>query len=74
MMDKVIYILRKRSKKHIKKTLTEQFNLKLCYDKKAEKIFKNNDILITCKKKYISILIYDESTQKVAKNIIQSIS
>ncbi len=73
-MSNTMYFLRKTSMNYIERKLIEQLNLKLCYNNKKERIFKNNELLITCKDKFISILIYDEDDRKKAYNIVNRIS
>ena len=69
-----IYFVRKKNLGYIQKKLVDQFGLRLCYKDKRERIFKNDELLITCKKKYISILVYDDVPKSKAYNIINHIS
>ena len=69
-----MYILRKKNINYIEKKLVDQCGLKLCFKNKKERIFKNDEVLITCKKKYISILFYDEAQKSKAYNIANRIS
>lgn len=69
MMNNSIYILRKKSINYIENKLLEQFNLKLCYRNDKESIFKNNDLVITCKEKYVLVLIYDYTNEYELRNI-----
>ena len=73
-MNNVIYILRKKRMDDIEKQLIQHCNLKLCFKNKRERIFKNDEVLITCKKKYISVLVYDDSNESKAHSIVNLIS
>ena len=50
-MNNTMYILRKKSMNYIERKLLEQSDLKLCFKNKKERIFKNDELLITCKDK-----------------------
>ena len=54
----------------IEEMLVEYFKLELCFKNKAERIFKNAELLITCKNKYVSVLVYDEGHSKESAGII----
>ena len=73
-MNNTMYFLRKKSMNYIEWKLNGQFDLKLCFKDKKERIFKNSELLITCKNKYISVLIYDDSDKDKVDNIINLIS
>ena len=51
VMSNTMYILRKKNINYIEKKLVDQCGLKLCFKNKKERIFKNDEVLITCKKK-----------------------
>lgn len=53
-----IYIQRKKSMRRIESTLVERLPLKLCYKNDKEMIFKNDDFLITCRNRFVSVLVY----------------
>jgi hypothetical protein len=73
-MNNTIYILRKRSMNYIEHKLVEQSDLKLCFKNKKERIFKNEELLITCKDKYISVLVYNDGDKSKANGIVNLIS
>lgn len=73
-MNNTIYILRKKSMNYIEHKLVEQCDVKLCFKNKNERIFKNDKLLITCKNKYISILVYNESCKNRVSSIVNLIS
>jgi len=72
-MNNTMYFLRKKSFNDIEHDLMEKLNLKLCFKNKKERIFKNNELLITCKDKYISVLIYDDSHKSIVCSIANQI-
>ena len=47
-MSNTMYILRKKNINYIEKKLVDQCGLKLCFKNKKERIFKNDEVLITC--------------------------
>lgn len=73
-MNNTMYFLRKKNMRYIEQGLIEHFGLELCYKDKKEKILKNNKMLITCKNKYISILVYNYDNKKLAYNIANYMS
>lgn len=73
-MNNTMYFLRRKSFDYIERELTRQFDLKLCYKNKKESIFKNNELLVTCKDKFISVLIYDEDDRNKIYEIVDWIS
>ncbi len=73
-MNNTMYFLRRKSFNYIERELIQQFDLKLCYKNKKEIIFKNNELLITCKEKFISVLIYDEDDRNKVYKIVDWIS
>ena len=74
IMSDTRYILRKKDMRDIERKLVEQFDFKLCFKNKKERIFKDDEFLITCKKKYISILVYEDEQKSKAQDIIKRIS
>lgn len=74
MMNNTMYFLRKKSMNYIERKLIGQFNLKLCYKNRMERIFKDDELLITCKDKYIMVLIYANCNRNKAYNIAKWIS
>lgn len=68
------YFVRKRSMNDIEDRLDKQMGLELCFKDKKERIFRNNNLLITCKDKYISVLVYDENNKSEVRKIINMIS
>ena len=73
-MNNAMYILRKKNMNYIQSKLVNQFGLKLCFKNKNERIYKNNEMLITCKNKYISIFIYNDIGESQAHEIANQIS
>ena len=73
-MNNTMYFLRKKSFNYIERELIRQFDLRLCYKNKQESIFKNNELLITCKDKFISVLIYDKDDRNKVNEIVDWIS
>lgn len=73
-MNNTMYILRKKSMNYIERKLVEQSDLKLCFKNKKERIFKNDELLITCKDKYIAVLVYNESYKDKANSVVNLIS
>lgn len=73
-MSKAIYLLRKNDMNIIKNILLNNFNFELCYEKKREMILKNEEVLISCKKKYIFIYFYDNMSNQNINSIIEYIS
>ena len=69
-----MYILRKKNINYIEKILLNQFELKLCFKNRKERIFKNDEFLITCKNKYILVFVYDDAHKRKAQNIVKHIS
>lgn len=68
-MNRTMYFLRKENMKSIKKKLDSQYNLELCFKNKNEMILKNNELLISCKNKYISVVIYNNSSVNLAYKV-----
>lgn len=73
-INNTMYILRKKSMNYIERKLVEQSDLKLCFKNKKERIFKNDELLITCKDKYIAVLVYNESYKDKANSVVNLIS
>ena len=73
-MCKTKYILRNEKMKLIQNKLTKEFNMKLCFRSRNECIFKNDELLITCKNKYASILSLSATNPQKVKDIITLIS
>lgn len=69
-MNNTIYISRSKSMDSIEEMLIRYFKLELCLKNKTERIFKNAELLITCKNKYVSVLVYDEVYNKNCAEII----
>ena len=67
-MNNTMYILRKKSMNYIERKLVEQSDLKLCFKN------KNDELLITCKDKYIAVLVYNESYKDKANSVVNLIS
>ena len=57
-MGKTMYFLRKRSSP-TEEALIKKYDLKACFQKRREKIFKNNDVIIAYRAKYVTVLIYN---------------
>lgn len=70
----MMYIERKKSMGYIENKLVDQFEVSLGFKNKKERIFKNEEMLITCKDKYITILVYDDIYERKARNIADLIS
>lgn len=66
-MSKTLFFVRKKSMGYIEEKLVNQEGFELCYKKKNERIFRNKELLITCKNKYVSALIYDDT--KMIENL-----
>ena len=73
-MSKTMYFLRKRPMDYIEHKLSEQFDLKLCFKNKTERIFKNNDLLVACRKKYIFVLVYNDTCNNIIYSVINLFS
>lgn len=73
-MNNMMYIERKKSMNYIENKLVGQFDVNLCFKNKKERIFKNREMIITCKDKYISILVYDDRNENKARNVADLIS
>ena len=52
---RVIYLLNGKRQRQIINNIISTKKLALCYKRNNEKVFKNNDILISCHKKYNNI-------------------
>mgnify|MGYP006992642692 FL=1 len=73
-MNNTMYALRKKSMDYIEDKLVEQSDLKLCFRDEKEMIFKNDELLVTCKDAYIVVLFYDNSHKSKANAVINLIS
>lgn len=73
-MNNTMYFLRRKSISYIEQEFIRKFDLKLCYKNKRESIFKNNELLITCKDKFISVLIYEKDDRNKVYEIVNWIS
>lgn len=73
-MNNTIYVSRKKSMNYIEDKLVEQSDLKLCFRDEKERIFKNDELLVTCKDTYVTVLVYDESHKRKANAVINLIS
>lgn len=73
-MNNMFYTLRKKSFRHIEHQITNCCDLNLCFKTKNELIFKNNEMLVSCKKQYISILVYEEGNKEKVQEIINLVS
>lgn len=68
-MGKRMYFLRKKNTTSLVDKLIKQFELKTSFQNKRETILKNENFLVTLKKKYISILLYDVNNKTLADEI-----
>ncbi len=59
-MNNTRYFLRKKHMSDIERELTERLNLSLCFKSKRESIYKNSELMVTCKKKYVSVLVFND--------------
>lgn len=73
-MNKKMYFLRKGISSDFIKKLGNAYSLDLVYKDKSEMIFKNNLLMIVCKKKYISVLVYDGGNYILTNDIINKFS
>lgn len=62
MMNNSFYFVRSREQDRKVKAFIERYNLSLCYNRKKEKILKNEDCLVLLKKKYIFLHTFSENT------------
>jgi len=72
-MSSTMYFLRRKSMKQIEQDVTEKFNVELCYKNNKERVFKSQDLLITCRSKYILVLVYDNAQENQVRSISNSI-
>ena len=70
-MSKIVYFLRKSNMDKIEKSLHIYFKMTPCIKSKKEMVFENNDLLISCKKKYISVIYYDEIGKKKLNKLVE---
>jgi len=70
-MSKIVYFLRKSNMDKIEKSLHIYFKMTPCIKSKKEMVFENNDLLISCKKKYISVIYYDEIGEKKLNKLVE---
>lgn len=59
-MNNTRYFLRKKHMSDIERELTERLNLSLCFKSKRESIYKNSELMVTCKKnmsQYLFLMI-----------------
>lgn len=57
-MDNTLYLVRDKSCDAKISSFIYKYHLELCYDRKKEKIFKNEDMFVLLKRKYIFIRIF----------------
>lgn len=65
---RVIYLLNGKKQRQIINKIISTKKLTLCYKRKRETIFKNNEILISCHKKYNSIYCLNKSAIDIILN------
>lgn len=70
-MSKTLYFPRKKNMDIIEEILVNCFKLEICLKHKKERIFKNTELLITCKDKYVSVLVYDGVNNGYYNDIIK---
>lgn len=58
-MSNALYLVRNKRSEDKIGSLVQKYNLELCYDTKNEKVFKNENILLLLKKKYIFLQVFD---------------
>ena len=58
---RVICLVNGKKQRQIISSIVSDRKLILCYDNRHEKIFKNNDFLISCHKKYNNIYCFSQS-------------
>ncbi len=63
-MNRTIYFLRKSKLSYMEQELINKYQLDLCLKKKNEMILKSNDLLISCRNKYIALLVYERSNEQ----------
>lgn len=73
-MSKRMYFVRKRNALPLLDRLIKQYALKVSFHDKNEVILKNENFLVACKKKYISVLLYDAENQSLASEIVLILS
>lgn len=73
-MNNTGFYLRKKSFDSIEKELVGHFGLVLCFKNNEERLYKNENILVTCKKKYISVLEFNERNHGDNVDIIKYLS
>lgn len=66
---RVIYLLNGKRQRQIIDKIIQRKKLSLCYKRKCEKIFRNNDILISCHKTYNNICCLSQSALDELKEI-----
>lgn len=71
-MNNIIYIP-KKNKKKAEKFFIPKFNLFLCFHSKNKKIFKNENMLMSCNKNYIRILVYKKNNVELINDIQMSL-
>lgn len=68
-MNKTMFFLNKKHNKKIFDFFIKEYNLQLCFKSKKEIILKNNDLLISFKKNYFTVLIYDSENENLIYNV-----
>lgn len=72
-MNKVMYFLHKHRAETTYKNIVRNCSLELCFKDKNEMILKNEEALVSIKKKYIRVCIYDENSTILEYAVRQSL-
>lgn len=70
-MEKVLYIVNNKKTQNILNDILKTNNLCLCYDKKGEQIYRNDDLLVSRHKKYNVIYCYNENIYKNIQRLLK---
>ncbi len=57
-----------------KDSLIEKYGLSVCYKDKKEEIFKNDNMLVDFKQKYITVLIYNDEDNHLISAVNTALS
>lgn len=70
-MSNTLYFLRNRSSEKAYKLITDRYGLELDYARKREKIYTNDDMIMSVAKRYIMFYIFGGGKETLLEELTQ---
>ena len=72
-MNSILYFTRSKKRDEKFKSLIMDYGLTVCYKDKKEKILKNDEMLLSIKKRYVFLSFFAEASQILQEEIQKSL-